>query len=307
VTSLCTWNETEMIQSNSVKIVTADDMSPTIAFSDMDVDTAVDLPGPTFRVFEQIPKLAESSAVYLCCGMKESIAVKEFISAICEEHSYRSGLRSVHRDPLPVHGTTHHGFVLQFITAAQSALVYKTISIPGWSYIPESFAAEVSLAAADSWKFKAPAIDLNMWSNPLGNLPSMRHAFSSVSGESSTANIPLLPVLTLPPLVAPPSSVAPVPPPSSGSHRTLQERVTPRLSPYPSPNQPQCDTPLPQESTMKVRRQRGTAKRTRTGHRQALFERFGMHFWEFLKIMTPEQFASCTPEQQKYITDRGGL
>lgn len=64
MTSLCTWNETEMIQSNSVKIVTADDMSPTIAFSDMDVDTVVDLPGPTFRVFEQIPKLAESSALW---------------------------------------------------------------------------------------------------------------------------------------------------------------------------------------------------------------------------------------------------
>lgn len=308
MTSLRTQNEIETMQSNSVKIATADDMgSMNDSVSDMDIDAAVDLPGPTLRVFDQIPKLAESSLVYLCCGIKDSIALREFIFATCQEHSYRSGLCSVHRDPLPVHGTTHHGFVLRFITAAQSALVCKILSVPGWSYIPESFAAEVSFAATDGWKFKAPAIDLDMWSNPLGNLPSMPHAFSSVSGESSTANIPqpvLLPVLTLPPLTAPPSSVGPAPSSSSGPHRALHERVTPRLSPYPSPNHQQYDAPSLQESKMKVRRKRGTAKRTRTGHRQALFDRFGTHFWDFLKTITPGQFASCTPEQQKYITDQ---
>jgi hypothetical protein len=271
------------------------------ALSDMDIDAVVDLPGPAPRVFEQIPKLAESSVVYLCCGIKDSMALQEFLFATCEEHSYRAGLCSIHRDPLPIHGTTHHGFVLQFISPVQSALVCQILSVPGWCYIPESFAAEVSSAATDSWKLETPAIDLDMQSNRLGNLPPMSHVLSSVSGESSPANIPqpaLPPVLTLP------SFTAPVPSSSCGPYRTLHERVTPRLSPYPSPNHQQGDAPSPRESKMKGRRKRGTAKRTRTGHRQALFERFGMHFWDFFKIMTPEQFASCTPEQQKYITDQ---
>jgi len=295
-----------MIQSNSIKVAAVGDMGSMIeALSDMDVDTAIDLPGPTLRVFEQIPKLPESSAVYLCCGMEDSMALKEFIFATCEEHSNRAGLRSVHRDPLSIHGTMHHGFVLQFVSATQSAFVRKILSVPGWTYVPESFAVEVSLAATDGWKFKAPAIDLDMWSNPLGSLPSMPHASSSsMSGESSSVNTPqpvLRPVSTLQPLT---TTLSSVPSSSSGPHRTLHERVAPWLSPYPSPKHEQGKAPSLQESKMKVRRKRGTAKKTRTGHRQALFERFGMHFWDFIKIMTPEQFASCTTEQQQYIADQ---
>jgi hypothetical protein len=58
---------------------------------------------------------------------------------------------------------------------------------------------------------------------------------------------------------------------------------------------------------MKARRRRGAVKRTRTGHRQALFNKFGMHFWDLLDVMTAEQLASCTPAQQKYINEQRAL
>ena len=61
------------------------------------------------------------------------------------------------------------------------------------------------------------------------------------------------------------------------------------------------------ESKMKARRKRGTVKKNHGGHRQALFRKFGVYFWDFLQTMTDEQFASCTPAQQTYITEHKSL
>jgi hypothetical protein len=41
--------------------------------------------------------------------------------------------------------------------------------------------------------------------------------------------------------------------------------------------------------------------RHRAGVRTTLYERFKKPFWEWLKVMTEEDFASCSPVEQEYI------
>jgi hypothetical protein len=249
-----------------------------------DLSSYSDFQNPTFCELEQIPTMACSSAVYLRCGVENSKTLKEYIFVACKTNSIQAGLRSIHHDPFPTRGSAHPGYVLQFINAAQSALVYSMLSIPGWIYIPEAFATKIISAASDGWTLRLPPTSPGMWIDPAFNFPSM---LSSSASESAPETWPSLnldgaqfllhkPISTLPPLWAVTST-------SSGSGPSSL---------------------MGPESKMKACWKRGTVKRHHTGHRQALFERFGVHFWDFLKTMTSEQFASCTLAQQTYINEQ---
>lgn len=52
------------------------------------------------------------------------------------------------------------------------------------------------------------------------------------------------------------------------------------------------------------RRKHSPTKTHHAGYRDALFNRFSLKFWELLEVITAKQVASCTPEQQVYITDQ---
>jgi hypothetical protein len=237
----------------------------------MDVDQTVELHGPPlqpshFRSLEQIPKMADSPAVYLCCGFDDSATLKEYILSICGEHTTAAVLGSVHRDPLPIQGIAQNGYVLQFVSAAQAAQAHAMVMLPGWTYIPEAFAADVVTAASDGWTLGATASSPGTWAdlpfNPPAVLPVPPSAPVTDSLASSTSELADLQP-TLPELISPSSSPAGLTsavyetgPSDSGAVRPLVERVSIRPSPYPSTR----------ESKMKARRRRGTVKQNRTGH-----------------------------------------
>ncbi|KAJ3520917.1 hypothetical protein NMY22_g12537 [Coprinellus aureogranulatus] len=64
--------------------------------------------------------------------------------------------------------------------------------------------------------------------------------------------------------------------------------------------------PYPPQSDGKAQRHKPIVARPRAGVRQGLYLKTGMHFWDWLKVMTDEEFAACSPEEQAYITERRG-
>jgi hypothetical protein len=287
------------------------DAAPEV-LSSMDVDRV----DPPFRILERVPTLTSSPTVYLCCGAEDSATLKEYILATCEEHSSRAGLRSVHRDPLSILGTEHAGFVLRFVSSEQSALVRSMLSLPGWTNIPEAFATDIISVATDAWVLKAPTISpiasnglsCNLPTAPSLPLPSSLSASTSLLFSSSLVHHPWPAQGSTPSLPASSASGS-LPSSSSYARRPLLDRVSIRRSPCPSAADRRADsssTPT-SSSGLSGRRRRGTAKKNRGGCRHALFQKFGLGFWEFLKVMTPDQFAECTPEQQAYITKHMSL
>ena len=45
----------------------------------------------------------------------------------------------------------------------------------------------------------------------------------------------------------------------------------------------------------------GTLKKNYTGVCESLYQKFGELFWELVNNMIAEEYAHCTPAQQKYI------
>jgi hypothetical protein len=52
-------------------------------------------------------------------------------------------------------------------------------------------------------------------------------------------------------------------------------------------------------NSSKARRMRGTLKKNRTGVRESLYQKFGKAFWGLVNSMTAEEYARCTPAEQK--------
>jgi hypothetical protein len=48
----------------------------------------------------------------------------------------------------------------------------------------------------------------------------------------------------------------------------------------------------------------GTLKKSCTGVRQSLYQKFGKAFWGFVNNMTAEEYARCTPAEQNYINNQ---
>jgi hypothetical protein len=112
-------------------------------------------PSPEFCVLELIQRAAYSPTIYLCWGTKDSLALKEYIFVTFKKHSILPELHSVHRDPLPVHGTPDFGYTLRFASAAAAAQALSLLTVPDWTYIQESYAAEVIVMASNSWELTA--------------------------------------------------------------------------------------------------------------------------------------------------------
>lgn len=274
----------------------------------MDIDT-MGMPSdpqftqsPKFRVLELIQRATYSPTIYLSCGTKDSTALKEYIFAICKKHSILPELHSVHRDPLPVCGTTDFGYTLRFASAAAAAQAFTMLPLPDWTYIPESYAAEVIADASDSWELKTSELHADTWAELPPNLRTVPGT-SLASGSLASLNVQC----TMSPLPASALSTSECGLSSSSRvRRPLLERISSRPSPYHAHSDQHTDS-LPTVEVNAKAQKRGTVKKTRGGHRQMLFNRFGLHFWELLDIMTAEQFSSCTPAQQRYITEQKAL
>ena len=265
---------------------------------------------PKFRVIELIQRATYSPTIYLSCGTKDSTALKDYIFAICKKHSILPGLHSVHRDPLSVYGTTDFGYILRFASAAAAAQAFTMLPLPDWTYIPESYAAEVIADASDSWELKTSELPADTWAELPPNLRIVPGA-SSAPGSLASSNVPF----TMSPLPASALSTSEcgLSSSSSGVRRPLLERISSRPSPYHAHSDQHTDSlPIVEvnakaQKRSTVKKARGTVKKTRGGHRQMLFNRFGLHFWELLDVMTDEQFSSCTPQQQRYITEQRAI
>jgi hypothetical protein len=154
-----------------------------------------------------------------------------------------------------------------------------------------------------------PAIHISEQAPKLADLPISPSLIlaSSLSAAASLACSSSPPEQVRTPSLAVFSS-APVSGPSSSSNarRPLLDRIsTWEGSPYPSGSGSQTESSsTPKLSAFKGRRRRGTAKKNRSGHRHQLSKRFGMDFWDLVKVITPEELDSCTPAQQAYIANQ---
>lgn len=77
------------------------------------------------RNFEIVPELRCSPYISLICGVEQSITLRDYLTAICDEYHRYSGIRSIYRNPLAVRDSTHSGFVVEFESSVRYAIVEK--------------------------------------------------------------------------------------------------------------------------------------------------------------------------------------
>jgi hypothetical protein len=167
--------------------------------------------------------------------------------------------------------------MLTFESVDQAALVRRLLSGVPECDIVEPQAADIALAVVDRWGHNTPLDNSDLWKIPT-NFPS------DTSLLPSNRSLPL----------------------------STPKKLLDRLSPYPVSGGPSLNglaAALPDQSAgdcarPKNRRKRGSEKKKSGGHQQALRNRFGMKFWDLLKVITGEQITSCTPAQQQYILEK---
>lgn len=186
---------------------------------------------------------------------------------MCQKRFSRSGLRSVHCDPLPLPGgPPYPSFLLTFDSAVQSATVRSLLPLDVenhvWIYVSEQFAAQIAMASV---------ANSNFW----------------VAPETPTS---------LPPMSIPGRPV------SQAYHRPSSHYSQCQPSSLPHPSSSRTDNtgrPLGH-----IRDRKRGLKKNRGGHREALSKCFDKPIWEIVTTITDEEFSSCTKAQQEYITMR---
>ena len=138
------------------------------------------------RDFEILPELRCSPYIYLIvCGVKQSITVRDYLTAICDEHHSYPGIRSIHQDLLAARAPAHSRFVVELKSSVRSAIVVKLTD--RWLVPPAGFPKFFSQPSKDSlpsspnrgvWPFhsevsKAHFSNLSAKWTRLG--PSVRH------------------------------------------------------------------------------------------------------------------------------------
>jgi hypothetical protein len=238
----------------------------------------LDISVPPARILDNGSILDGSAFVYICCGIQDNISLRNYIVSMCEKRYSRSGLRSVHRDPLPLRGgPPYPGFLLTFDSAVQSITVRSflplNVKTHSWIYVSEQFAAEIAKASVATGDF---------WVSP--ETPMMP---------------PSLPSMLMPGLPVSRARHRP------SSHRLqYQPYLSSRMNPASLARPSSLGTDHPDRPLGPIRDKRRGLKKNRGGHREALSKRFDKPIWEIVMTITDEQFASCTKAQQEYITMR---
>jgi hypothetical protein len=198
-----------------------------------------------------------------------------YIVSMCKKHRSRSGLCSVHRDPLPLQGGPPcPSFLLSFDSAVHAVTVRSFLPLNNhiWIYISEQFAAEIakaSVAIGDFWV-----------SSDMPQMP------------------PLPPPMSRPGLLI-----------SQAHHGPASLGHCSRYQPYSSSSVAQASLPHPRTNKPgrtlgHIREKRRGLKKNRAGNSQGLSKRFGKPIWDIIRTITDEEFASCTEAQQEYITGK---